>query len=103
MTSQQRQLLDAFRASPGRKLTTSQLASLPIVRYSARILELKGLGYAFTKRHVGKGQYEYKLTHDVERDSSGLRSPASSSPAAVSLSAVRPLNPYEFDLLGEAA
>lgn len=112
MTSQQATVLRAFKTAPGRKLTTSQLAGLHVVRYSARMMELRDEhGFSFVKKRLPGGgrQYEYKLVGepaDVERDSSGapLDHGAPSSGAAVSLSAGtrRPPNPYEYEL-GEVA
>ena len=109
MNPQQTKILKAFQEAPGRRLTTSQLAGLYIVRYSARMMELRDCyGCAFTKKHLPDGEWEYRLVSgpDVERDGSRAL-PALSPQAAVSLSADRPLNrplnPYEWDLLGEVA
>ena len=107
MTSQQAAVLRAFRQAPGRRLTTSQLAALCIVKYSGRMMELRDEhGYSFAKKWLPSGQWEYRLVGgpSVERDSSlaSMDPDAHSSRAAVSLGA-RPLSPNEWDLRGEAA
>lgn len=94
MTKQQRIVFDAFRRAPGRKLTTAQLASLGVLRYSARIEELRHeCGCDIPPRtYIGGGEWEYRLVSGpgVERDSGGVPSGSSrhepSRAAAVSLS-----------------
>src|ERR1700744_1237564 len=63
--SQQLKLLRAFRVAPGRTLSTNQLLSLRVPRYSARMHEMKLLGFRFDRRKEN-GEWLYTLVSEPQ-------------------------------------
>lgn len=83
LSDQQLKILRAFRSAPGRRLTSTQLNALYVLRYSARIHELRLLKFNIEKSRENS-EWIYTLLsepqefdvdpseRDVERDDKGI-------------------------------
>lgn len=121
--TQRAQVLHMLRVAPGQKVTGEQLIAAGVWRYTARIEELRKGKHNGLRFDIKKVEDEdsplacYRLIFDPERDREAERGDTpTSAPTQMavgthhpdggdvaSLSPARPLNPYEYDLLDEAA
>lgn len=79
LTPQQWKILRAFRKAEKHTLSTTDLASLYITKYSGRIMELRRMGFQISPPRYQNGKYLYTLEDEpawfgsVEGDDSAAR------------------------------
>jgi hypothetical protein len=97
LTESQLRVLRPLRRAGREGLTTNELLAAGAgSRFSARLYELRGMGFEITERRVKHNQSRYKLAKDIdaERGSSLNPDSPSSESAAVSLGADGPRKPH---------
>jgi hypothetical protein len=73
VNGQRGKVLDLLRSAGRQGVMTSEFLAIGVGRFSARIEELRNLGYEISAERMGRSSWRYRLERDLDREAALAR------------------------------